>query len=713
MKDGVLKLKGTIDYVESSSVGKSSKIDFYRKDFERRKREEKAKDVQPKPEYFGTYHAEVFKDQQVVDAYHYRPPYPQEVFNILAGLITDEPRTMLDVGSGSGDIARQCVELVERVDAVDCSQAMIDRGKQLLNGDHHRLNWVCGKIEEVPLHPPYALITAGLSIHWTEWSLVFPRFRDILTPNGSLALITRDVLPMPWDDELRKLYAQFATRQDNQPSEAYEELERRGFFQRRGEKKTDPILFAQSVDDYVKGLHSRSGLSKERMGWQQTEDFDRQVKALLLQYHPDGVIPFQVVGTVVWGAVPYDHKKDIGTKVFEIARRNFLKYHLDSIECVEHEMQTPKLERGEARNLLARMVSDGGAIVSDVDHTLIDSTQRDKIMTMPKGFIEAAERLVTDGIPIAIVTGRTIDSTTTCLENGGATQALINKLEIYGEYGATYRGPSSNGKIIASGKIANLAKDLMGTIEKRISEDKELKEFTDIKKGGQPFIAIRKKMVGGAVKCPNLRKYLERQGASINVEEKEKFVHRKINEIISSVLKEREGYKAFRIDNNSTGIEIRLNADTKGTAAASLVKKLQLKSVVFYGDDMPDLDVPKALIKFIAVNKHIDGYIADRGNRLEILKKAISSLAPMENEIQARIEQIPRRNQLNEEFLSLHKNTLQSQAFVGVKHPQGMAPTEAAVTEASSIMLEGPDDAVAFIKEMTDEIMKVRKNEVE
>jgi ubiquinone/menaquinone biosynthesis C-methylase UbiE len=192
------------------------------------------------------------------------------------GLITDEsPRTILDVGSGSGDIARQCIKFVERVDAVDCSQAMIDRGKQLENGDHPHLNWICGKVEEVPLHPPYALITAGLSIHWTDWSLVFPRFRDILTPNGLLVLIDRKALPMPWHDELKELYAQFATRQEHPPSEAHEELEIRGFFQRRGEKKTVPIPFTQSVDDYIEGLHSRSGLSRERMGLQKAEDFDR------------------------------------------------------------------------------------------------------------------------------------------------------------------------------------------------------------------------------------------------------------------------------------------------------------------------------------------------------------------------------------------------------------------------------------------------------
>lgn len=125
--------------------------------------------MQPRPARFDHSYAEAFQDQQVVDAYQHRPPYPQEVFALLASLVLDEPRTVLDVGSGSGDIARPIVELVERVDAVDFSQKMIDKGKQLPNGNHPRLHWLYGKVEEVPLAPPYALITAGSSIHWPAW----------------------------------------------------------------------------------------------------------------------------------------------------------------------------------------------------------------------------------------------------------------------------------------------------------------------------------------------------------------------------------------------------------------------------------------------------------------------------------------------------------------------------------------------------------------
>ncbi len=257
--------------------------------------------MQPKPENFGTHYAEAFKDSKVVEAYRYRPPYPQEVFTILASLITDEPKAVLDVGSGSGDIARSLVKLVERVDAVDFSQSMIERGKQLPNGNHPQLHWIYGKVEEVPLTPPYALITAGSSIHWPVWEIAFPRFQRLLSPNGSLALIYRRTLPMPWDTELRRISAPFTDRQGHRGSNAIKELEVRGFFRKQGEMQTAPIPFLQSIDDYIEGLHSRSTFSKERMGQERADDFDRQVRTLLHQFQPDGMLPLQVVASVTWG----------------------------------------------------------------------------------------------------------------------------------------------------------------------------------------------------------------------------------------------------------------------------------------------------------------------------------------------------------------------------------------------------------------------------
>src|SRR5947209_10960810 len=202
--------------------------------------------MQPKPEDYRTYFADTFKDQRVVDAYRYRPPYPEEVFDILANLITDEPRAVLDVGAGSGDIARNVVDFVERVDAVDFSQHMIERGKQLPNGNAPQLHWIYGKVEEVQLTPPYTLITAGSSIHWLEWKQVFPLFRSILTPHDYLALVYRTTLPRPWDAEVSRLRAHFLPQAEHRSAPVDEELEARGFFQKQGVKETAPLPFFQS-----------------------------------------------------------------------------------------------------------------------------------------------------------------------------------------------------------------------------------------------------------------------------------------------------------------------------------------------------------------------------------------------------------------------------------------------------------------------------------
>lgn len=257
--------------------------------------------MQPPSKPFDTSFAEAFQDRQVVEAYRHRPPYPQGIFDILAGLITDEPRTILDVGAGTGDIARNCVEFVERVDAVDFSQHMIATGKHLPNGNHPRLSWIYGKVEDAPLSPPYALITAGSSIHWMERAKAFPRFRDILAPHGFVALIYRSLLPMPWDTDLQVLRKQFAHRQDHRSAHVHENLETHGFLHKVGEKKTEPVPFHQPLDDFIEGLHSRSSLSRAIMGQKNATEFDRQVRTLLLQIHKDGVLPLHIVGRVIWG----------------------------------------------------------------------------------------------------------------------------------------------------------------------------------------------------------------------------------------------------------------------------------------------------------------------------------------------------------------------------------------------------------------------------
>lgn len=254
-----------------------------------------------KPHYLGSEYSNRFKDSSLVAAYHLRSPYPAETFEMLTGLITDEPRAVLDVGCGIGNIARSLVHLVERVDALDFSLPMIEKGRSLPGGDHPNLTWIYGCAEDAPLHPPYALVTAGQALHWMDWEIVLPRFREALTPQGYLAIVDTRALPFPWAGELGKIIKRFSTNPDYQPVNLIEELEKRHLFHQLGEKKTASVSFVQNIDDYVESFHSMSSLSRQHMTADMASAFGDEIRALLSKSHVTSRVEMQVVGTVLWG----------------------------------------------------------------------------------------------------------------------------------------------------------------------------------------------------------------------------------------------------------------------------------------------------------------------------------------------------------------------------------------------------------------------------
>src|SRR5438270_13066726 len=110
------------------------------------------------PSYLRADVAAAFEDRGVAASYRYRPQYPPAPFELLAGSIVDKPRAVLDIGCGTGFLARPLAPLVDRLDAVDVSAAMIEEGRHLPGGDDPRLRWIVGRVEDAPLDPPYALV---------------------------------------------------------------------------------------------------------------------------------------------------------------------------------------------------------------------------------------------------------------------------------------------------------------------------------------------------------------------------------------------------------------------------------------------------------------------------------------------------------------------------------------------------------------------------
>jgi len=257
--------------------------------------------MNPKPSHLGLKYAEQFKDTSIVEVYHHRTPYSDKTISLLLELVTDEPRTILDVGCGTGDLARRLASGLQRVDAVDFSQATLDKGRTLPGGDHPHLNWMYGRVEDVALQPPYALITAGDSLHWMQWEIVFPLFHRSLTPHGYLAIVGRGAEHSLWDDDLRSVIARFSTNREFRAYDLIEELELRHLFQKQGNILTHPVPFVQSGEAYIQSIHSMNGFSRERMGERAANAFDEEVRKVISPFLQDGVLTLSTFNTLAWG----------------------------------------------------------------------------------------------------------------------------------------------------------------------------------------------------------------------------------------------------------------------------------------------------------------------------------------------------------------------------------------------------------------------------
>jgi len=190
-----------------------------------------------------------------------------ETYKILLNLLGELRGKVLDAGCGPGKIARLLVDHVDGVDAVDFSQEMIRVGKSLLNGNHPNLRWISGRIEEVQLYPPYDMVTAGASIHWMEWSVVFPRFKEMLTTDGYLVIIDGDrPIGTPWYDAEISLIHNYSTNRHHEQVDLIQEIVDRRQLHLMGDERTTPMCISRPFTDYVQSFHSRESMSKEHMG---------------------------------------------------------------------------------------------------------------------------------------------------------------------------------------------------------------------------------------------------------------------------------------------------------------------------------------------------------------------------------------------------------------------------------------------------------------
>jgi trans-aconitate methyltransferase len=249
-----------------------------------------------------------FEHVGVADAYRFRPPYPIEVFDVLEDLL-QEPANVLDVGAGEGALARPLIVRgrVARLDAVDSSAAMIEAGRARPGGGHPGLRWILGAVDQVALEGPYSLVTAGASLHWMPWRRTISRLAEVLSEQGVVAVVEHGYHRVPWHDALNDVIAEHARNPEFDPRfSVVDELVARGLFRKRGEHRTIPASFHQSVTEYIEQFHSSAALARELMPGARAEEFDASVGRIVRPYavrdeDGDMVLTVDVMASVIWG----------------------------------------------------------------------------------------------------------------------------------------------------------------------------------------------------------------------------------------------------------------------------------------------------------------------------------------------------------------------------------------------------------------------------
>jgi SAM-dependent methyltransferase len=259
------------------------------------------KETRSKPSGLSYEYASQFQDASMVGAYHHRVPYPSAAFDLLRELAGITEPTVLDLGCGTGDVTVGLANFAERVDAIDVSPAMIAVAERRALA-RNNVRWILGRVESAPIAGPYDLVTAGQSLPWMDWPVIFDMLKSVLHPGRFLAIVERDYGDTSWwNDDFQAIIQRYSTNREYQKYDLVAELVTRGFFRVSDRRAVGPEPFRQTVSNLVEAFHSRNGFSRDRMTPSAAARFDEEATLHLSKFAENDVLNLGAAGNVTWG----------------------------------------------------------------------------------------------------------------------------------------------------------------------------------------------------------------------------------------------------------------------------------------------------------------------------------------------------------------------------------------------------------------------------
>jgi len=133
------------------------------------------------------------------DYARHRAGFPEELFERLAARgIGCAGQRVLDLGSGTGSLARGFARRGARVTALDISEDLLAQARALAAEEGVAVETHCAPAEHSGLAAArFEVVSAGQCWHWFDRPRVVAEVRRLLAPGGRLAICHFDWLPRP------------------------------------------------------------------------------------------------------------------------------------------------------------------------------------------------------------------------------------------------------------------------------------------------------------------------------------------------------------------------------------------------------------------------------------------------------------------------------------------------------------------------------------
>ncbi|BBH71741.1 hypothetical protein ACTI_84260 [Actinoplanes sp. OR16] len=121
----------------------------------------------------------------VAEAYErFRPGYPDELFDLVAGYASHPIRTALEIGAGTGKATRLFAGHGIAVTATEPDEGML---AELRKHVPPQVTPVRSSFEELSVEGAHDLVYAAAALHWTAPDGRWPRIAGLLNPGGVFA----------------------------------------------------------------------------------------------------------------------------------------------------------------------------------------------------------------------------------------------------------------------------------------------------------------------------------------------------------------------------------------------------------------------------------------------------------------------------------------------------------------------------------------------